>query len=61
MLVEALNRRLLRTFLLANLLTGATNLALPTATAGAPLALGVLLVYMAAVCASGSLPHTLFR
>jgi len=50
-LVETLNRHLLPTFLLANLLTGAANLALPTATASAPVAMAVLLAYMAAVCA----------
>ena len=51
-LLGALNSHLLGLFLLANVLTGAVNLALPTMDASAPFALGVLGVYMATLCAA---------
>lgn len=51
-LLDALNRHLLGVFLLANLLTGAVNLTLPTMHASGPFGLCVLCVYMVAVCAA---------
>ena len=51
-LLGALNRHLLGVFLLANLLTGAVNLTLPTMHASGPFGLCVLCVYMVAVCAA---------
>ena len=51
-LLRALNRHLLGAFLLANVLTGAVNLTLPTMHASAPFALAVLCAYMVAVCAA---------
>ena len=51
-LLGALNRHLLGVFLLANLLTGAVNLTLPTMHASGPFGLCVLCVYMTAVCAA---------
>ena len=53
-LLHVLNQHLLGAFLLANLLTGAVNLTLPTVTARAPFALAVLSVYMLIVCAAVS-------
>ena len=50
--MDALNRHLLGVFLLANLLTGAVNLTLPTMHASGPFGMGVLCVYMVAVCAA---------
>ena len=51
-LLGALNAHLLGLFLLANVLTGAVNMALPTMDASAPFALGVLGAYMATLCAA---------
>ena len=51
-LLGALNRHLLGVFLLANLLTGAVNLTLPTMHASGPFGLCVLCAYMTAVCAA---------
>ena len=49
-LLHAFNHHLLGAFLLANILTGAVNLALPTMDASAPFALAVLCTYMAILC-----------
>ena len=51
-LLHAFNHHLLGAFLLANILTGAVNLALPTMDASAPFALAVLCTYMAILCAA---------
>ena len=49
-LLEAVNRRPLSVFLLANVLTGAVNLTCDTMAASHALAAGVLGAYMAIVC-----------